>query len=1028
MRRSPLGRRTARGLRLRLSLWTLAAASSVALASAAAAEDVLFVSPAFDQNDRIGSILGALTPKPTVQRLALERRPPPRLWGLGPFDTQKARLSGARWVVLEAVHATALDHVETEGGRSLGDALPDWVRRGGHLLVVGGFPSFDSYRSSELLELLPVMPAPDDGANRFKATLRRPLRGDGADGRYVEHVHPVAETRGEVILRAGSEPFAVRWAVGEGQVVAVLGGIVEYFTPDSLERDPKEFFNSTAWERFLLAAARAALERPLELAPLPDPMRHAIPVARTGAQIRSDFWFPGTSGGVLSLSDPRGGVVWSAEPDGSGWLRLPEHLRHGVYRARFEQRDGSRERAVRIGGPADPADFDIRFFSHAHGPYPWGLAPGEAWARAVELADAGITSVVFPFHTSARFQSQRDVRALREIIGAGLGIVYQQSLRPKHFGRSWPFPGRAPLRALDSQGRDVGWDIHDEAFRRGVDALLDEVVEVRALPDVRALQVIEENRDGDMTSPSLLPEMRAAGLTSEEKPGSPGWFRYQEIRSRASGATYQRFRKMAQRFLHGVPLSTYWPGSYWLSPNAYALRVGELARAVDELLGPGYGYQYSPFDVGWFSVVSITAQMFAAQGHTRPPGGGFAVYALGDIYENAPGRVGPRTWRDTAWTALGHGAAFLAYFQLPRGEALRPLADLHAELFRVGPWIAAAPRRPAPVAILNSWTTRAESDPDGRLRHYKCAIEIHRDLAKSFEEVDYLLEEQAADPPAELRAVVAAGTPYLTDETIDALTGFAERGGVLVLEPGTGRNSPTGPRAGDPWRRARATGRVHEMPFNGPCKGAGPSLSARFASQGIESMSSTEAVRTEARLLGGPELWVWVLLNHDEKAREVSATARIDGDGVTWRDLRSGAAPDLRIGRDVRIRRLVGAGDAAVLIGVRRPAASIAVTTEVTDEDTAVSVLVAVEDSAGRPVADGYPVELAAHAGGASVLPPKSRSRTTRGGVARWTVPIPVETAGGPWSFVANDPVTGRTDTSSLVVVGPDVEDAAPGG
>ena len=78
----------------------------------------------------------------------------------------------------------------------------------------------------------------------------------------------------------------------------------------------------------------------------------------------------------------------------------------------------SLERDVRIGGPADLEAFDIRFFSHSHGPNPSGLAPGEAYERARELADVGITSVVFKNHWGVPAQSERDIRSLREIVGA----------------------------------------------------------------------------------------------------------------------------------------------------------------------------------------------------------------------------------------------------------------------------------------------------------------------------------------------------------------------------------------------------------------------------------------------------------------------------------------------------------------------------------------------------------------------------------------------------------------------------------
>ena len=44
------------------------------------------------------------------------------------------------------------------------------------------------------------------------------------------------------------------------------------------------------------------------------------------------------------------------------------------------------------------------------------------------MAELGITSVVFGNHWGERKQSHRDIRALREIIAAGLEIVYMHTI------------------------------------------------------------------------------------------------------------------------------------------------------------------------------------------------------------------------------------------------------------------------------------------------------------------------------------------------------------------------------------------------------------------------------------------------------------------------------------------------------------------------------------------------------------------------------------------------------------------------
>jgi hypothetical protein len=977
------------------------------------AEAVIVVSPVSDRNDRIDAILASALPPLSVQRIGLAGMAEPHAWGRASGETEPARLTDARLVVLENAHRNGLADTATDSGESLLDTLPRWVRDGGHLLIVGGHPSYETYPDSPLMEVLPVVPAVGRDARSFLRRIKRRLSGDG-DGRYVEHVHAVTKTRGEVLIKAQWDPFAVRRRVGRGLVLAVLGGANEYFVPHT-GPDEDEFFASPVWERFLIDTAGSALGRPLGLGRIPDPTRLAIPAARTGARIRREYWFPDARRGRLALRAPSGPTVWTGRPDADGWYTLPEELRHGVYRAVWEDDKRSRERDVRIGGTSDPTEFDIRFASLSHGPYPYGKAPGEAHARARELADVGITSVVFGNHWSRREQSQRDIRALREIIGAGLDIVYLHTLALRLYGKKWPYEGRWPQRARNLAGKEVGWDVHDEAFRRGIDQVLDVVGEVRALPNIRALNVIEEFGDGGLRSPSLQGEMQARGLRGDEQPGEPGWFLHEEIRSRATGETFQRFRRMAHRFLPGVPHATYWPGSYWGVPRVYTLRVPELARAVDELIGPGYGYQNREYDGGWHSVVRSAAEIFAAHGHRLAEGRGTAIYALGRTRGRRARAVVPRAWRDTAWTALAHGATFLAYFDMPRGKAMQPLAALHDEMFRIGPWIAAARRRPAALALLASWTTRSSGTEEETRRHLTCRFVIQFSLAESVEEVDLLLEEQVAAPPAELRAVVVAAVPLLTAGTIAHLTRFAEQGGTLFLEPGAGKASPEGPRSGDPWARARATGRVHDLRLGPVCKTKPSFWPTELAKRGIEPESRTAKPRTGARLRGDGEILYWLLLNHGEEPALVNASARVEANRFEWRDLRSGAPVVFSPGSRVSLERLVGPGDAAALIGVRRPAAAMEVTATATE--TRVEIDVAVRDSEGEAVADGYPVRVAVvDSGGAPRVPPKARSRVTRGGRAHWTVPIPLETASTRWSVLVEEPVSKLRRSASVEV------------
>lgn len=1001
-------------LRRRVAARIAAACLALVAPAPAGAEQILLVSPLHDRNDRIDAILAAARPAISLQRVGLLRFGKPQLWGRSRSETRAARLVDAKLVILEAAHRNALADVATDARGDLLETLPGWVRRGGQLLVVGGTPSFETYAGSPLAEILPVVPLRDEDAAAFRRPVRRELSGDYGKGRQVRHVHPVARTRGNVIIRAGSLPFAVSRDVGRGRVIAVLGGSHEYDAPDA-GPDETRFFSSPEWVRFILDSAGSALERTFDSPVLPDPRQLSIPVARTGARIRSEYWFPDVRGGTLSLRTTSELAIWSGRPDRDGWFTLPQELRHGVYQAHWRGALRSRRRAVRIGGPADVEGFDIRFFSLSHGPNPSGLAPGEAHARARELAEAGITSVVFRNHWGERRQSQRDIRALREIVGAGLEIVYNHSLRREHYPNGWPFDGPPPPRVKNLEGEDVAWDIHDERFRAAVDELLDVVGEVRALPLVRALQVIEEYPDGGVTSVSLQGEMREAGLRGDERPGQSGWYEHEWIRSRATAETFRRFRRMAHRFLPGVPQASYWPGSYWTAPRVYAVRVPDFSPAVDEFLGPGYGYIDQPFDNGWLSVVRSAGEIFAARGHAPSAGQGTAVYALGrNLHAHTP-RVGPSTWRDTAWTALAHGATMLAYFGLPYGDALAPLKALHDEMFRIGPWIAAAPRTPAAVAVLASWTTRTTGSDEQMRRHGTCLSVLHARLAQRLEEVDLLLEEQAGSPPAELRAVLVAAAPLLTSQTVADLNAFAENGGLLLVDAGAGRGSPQGPRASDPWARARAAGGLHVVDFGIGCGLGIDVVAAQLANRGIQAVSGTPEPRSEARLRGDREIRYWLLLNHDDEPASVEATARIDPSRYRWRDLRGGGALDPPPGPRFELERRVGPRDAAVFLGVRRPAASLALAaTAALDR---VEIELSVRDAAGEPVADGYPVRLRVRDGnGDPLLHPNARSRVTRGGRARWTLPIQVTAADDEWSVTAVEPVSQRTRHTSVRV------------
>jgi len=360
----------------------------------------------------------------------------------------------------------------------------------------------------------------------------------------------------------------------------------------------------------------------------------------------------------------------------------------------------------------------------------------------------------------------------------------------------------------------------------------------------------------------------------------------------------------------------------------------------------------------------------------------------------------------------------LAYFDLARGEVLRPLGLLHDEFFRIGPWIAAAPRRPAGLAILASWTTRTAGTPDVRRLHQTCLSSLHRSLALGFEDVDFLLEEQLARPPAELRAIIVSEAPLLTPETIANLNRFVVDGGILLLGSRVGISSPTGERYDDPWKQARSTGRVHDLDTGWHCQVGPDELSADLAKYDLEPESRTLEAGTEARFRGDSEILYWFLLNHDEEPATVSSIAHLDAQQFFWKDLLTGKPVVIGTGSPARYRTRVESSEAAVLIGVKRPAASMAVKANVTP--THVEIDAALFDSGGAPVADGYPARLTVNdESGASLILPKAQSRVARSGRIRWSVAIPVTSASGKLFFQVDEPISSMSRSGEVALSSP---------
>jgi hypothetical protein len=1013
-----------------LSLSILALTCFLLSAGQPASAQVLLVSPALDQNDRIAAILENASPAIQLSQVRLVGRPnQPDAWRRSSGERGPVQLDEIRLIILENAPASGLTEIPVFGAENLLEALPAFLHAGGHLLVVGGWPSFDTYPGTSLASLLPAEFADDPGAKNFQASKGRKLRGSGTKGLEIKHIHPIRKASGEVLIKAGGQAFAIRGPVGRGETTIVLGGTQEHYRRDAGEPE-SAFFRSEAWDQFLLQRVSRALTRTFEAAPQKDASILSGPSIRVGQSFRPSDWFKNATTGELDLLDPFGHKVFTL-PLPAERFALANTLRPGQYEAVLRRNRSTERRPIQIGTAVDLRGFDIRLFALAHAPGPFGLAPGEAYHRARDLKELGFTSVVYYAYPK---RVQNNLRTAQEILHAGLNIVYYQSIRSaSHYPNRWPNKSAPPPVARNLDGEAIGWDLHSPAFRLEIGNLFNDQEEIVALPGIRAIQMIEEIKDGGRRSPSLRSILAARGLRRNLKPGDPDWLILEDIRSNATATTYQSFRQVGQRLFPGIPQSSYWPGSYWSRPNAYTHRVSALADAADELLGPGYGYGYGHLP-GWLSVIRTTNEVFSAHNFDLSGSKAMAVYAQGSPLplstKSAP-LLGINTWRETAWTALAHGATGIAYFDLPIGPATEDLKSLHDEILRVGPWLAKAPRQPTAAAILTSWSTRGAATAKDAKLHHSCAVQLHDTMILAVEEVEFVREEQLSSLPSHIKSIALTAAPILPDAVIRDLHDFVSRGGHLFVDNNSGLRKQDGNIRGDPWLPVRSTGRIHHIPLLEQCGLLGRVKMSRelfvarwrerLAEIGIKPFSASPDSLTEAKMLGHEELGFWVFLNHHPDPRSVTAQAQVPASQWLWRDLRTNKlVRPTPIPSGVAAASLVGGYDAVVWAGSKRPTAKLQVAAQIEWHQICVEVTALDKDQ--RPVPDFTPLRLTVrNQDGIEVLAPNLRSQSTLDGRAGWTIPITAGEHGGEWSIEANAPISGTRERGTFDIAPPEI-------
>lgn len=611
--------------------------------------------------------------------------------------------------------------------------------------------------------------------------------------------------------------------------------------------------------------------------------------------------------------------------------------------------------------PARADAFDIRYFLIGHQPYPYSYAAGEAFSRALALRKVGFTSTVFAVNPR---RPKDDRNALREIADAGLQIVYYDAIRRESSVVRFPDGNSRPKRARNLKGEDIGWDIHDPRFRNSPARMLDGREYVRELP-LRAVQLIEEFKDGSMVGPAVEAMLLKQGIRPTVAPGESQWIAAAAIRADATALTFQSFREKGQQLFPGLAQSTYLPGSYWTRPLDYGFRFTALADAVDELIGPGYGYNYTARHAGPSSVRKSATEGWVALRDSNSTMRHMAVYAMGrPLQRRGLDTPNLSTWMETAWIALAHGATGLAYWALPRGSYAAELETFHLEIDRLGPWLRALPREPAPIALLESWTSRSEAgDPKVAKRMAGCLTRTFDALERGFEDVDLIFEERVDRVPEATRVIAIMASPSLSEDAAESLVDFLRAGGHLFVESGSAVRTQPGAKALDLAQRSGKAAQIHAVPLAARCEVS--QFSDRFASRAwraaldeleIQPRAATADPDTKAAIRGNSELIHLYLLNPSESARSLSIELDRRWAEREWVELRSGKTVTVENGRTLRTETPVNPGEAVIWASAARRLERLDMA--IRNRSGKFQLDLSGVDSAGRPVAQGYPLRV----------------------------------------------------------------------
>jgi hypothetical protein len=159
------------------------------------------------------------------------------------IDAQAGQIPG-RWYGFDAAQSIVIDTDDREALQNLdglrGQALVDWVRHGGHL-VVGIGAHWQAVRDSVLGPILPAQPVGQERVSSLEglgafAGSNKPITPVGTPPTLVTRLEVTAERGGKVLSTMGSLPLMVRGTCGFGRVTVIGVGVDQKLFSDWPDR------------------------------------------------------------------------------------------------------------------------------------------------------------------------------------------------------------------------------------------------------------------------------------------------------------------------------------------------------------------------------------------------------------------------------------------------------------------------------------------------------------------------------------------------------------------------------------------------------------------------------------------------------------------------------------------------------------------------------------------------------------------------------------------------------------------------